>query len=191
MRTLALVVLSATVVALAGAGRAAAQEQQVALTSTIVENFVGAHQELEALASELEKRYGDRSEEEGDDPVTALPAYQGIADARERTTRILDAHGFKDLDEWQRVTTSVLVAYDYVDPGSAPTDPAAEREKARADVEADTSLTPEQKESALKDLDAQYAALPETAPLPGNVDVVRPFADRIRPIAENNSGGKP
>src|SRR5215471_18466731 len=103
MRTLALVVLSVAVVALAGAAdRAAAQEQQVALTSSIVENFVGAHQELEALASDLEKRYGDRSEEEGDDPVAALPAYQGIADARERTIRILDAHGFKDLDEWQR-----------------------------------------------------------------------------------------
>lgn len=161
-------------------------KEQVALTPQVVENYLNAHAALETLARDLAKQYGDRSDTEGDDPVASLPAYQEIPDAKSRTSAILSQYGFTDLDSLQLVASSVLLAYDYVDPANAPPDAAAEKEKAKADIEADTSLTPEKKQEQLQLLDQQYASVIQYKPLPGNVEAVRPYADRIKPIAEAN-----
>jgi hypothetical protein len=164
----------------------AADSDQVALSEKSVETFLAAHGELEALARAFAVQYGDRSDAEGDDPVAALPAFQDVPQAREKTMQVLSSHGFVDLDEWERVTNSVLLAYQYVDPADAPPDAEAEKAKARAEIEKDPSLSPEKKTAALAQLESEYATLLDYAPLPGNVEAVRPFAARIKPIAEEN-----
>ena len=164
----------------------AGDEEQVALTAQMVQNFVEGHADLEALAVDLAKQYGDRSETEGDDPVASLSAYQDIAEAKTRTAGLLTKHGFPDLDSWELVTNSVLLAYQYVDPSTAPPDINEEKAKARAEIEADKTLTPDSKQEAVKQLDEQYSSLLQYVPLPGNIEAVRPFAGRIKPIAEAN-----
>jgi hypothetical protein len=164
----------------------AASDEQVTLSPSVVEKFLGAHDELEALAADLAKKYGDRSEAEGDDPVAALPAYQDVPDAKQRTAMLMVKYGFIDLDDWQRVANSVLVAYQFLDPANVPPDVDQEKAKARGDIDADKSLTPEKKAQALQELDEQYAAVATYVPLPGNVEVVRPYADRIKAIVGSN-----
>lgn len=164
----------------------AADSDQTALSQKTVETFLAAHDELEALARAFATQYGDRSDAEGDDPVAALPAFQDVPAAREKTKQVLASHGFVDLDEWDRVTHSVLLAYQYVDPADAPPDADAEKAKARAEIDQDATLTPEKKAEALAQLESEYATLLDYAPLPGNVEAVRPFAARIKPIAEEN-----
>src|SRR3954449_13529322 len=72
----------------------AGDQEQVALTAQMVEKFVEGHADLEALAKDLAKQYGDRSETEGDDLVAALPAYQDIPEAKARTAALLTKYGF-------------------------------------------------------------------------------------------------
>jgi len=164
----------------------AASDEQVTLSASVVEKFLTAHPDLEALAGDLAKKYGDRSEAEGDDPVMALPAYQDIPEAKERTASLLVKYGFIDLDDWQRVANSVYVAYQFLDPANVPPDVESEKAKARKDIEADKSLTPEKRTQALEQLDEQYAAVANYVPLPGNIDTVRPFADRIKAMIGQN-----
>jgi len=184
MRVLALLFLVLTLAGLQPG--VAATDEQVTLSPAVVEKFLASHGELETLAADLAKQYGDRSEAEGDDPVLALPAYQDIPEAKQRIITLLVKFGFIDLDDWQRVTNSVFVAYQFLDPANVAPDFEAEKAKARKEIDADKSLTPAKRAEALQQLDDQYAAVADYVPLPGNVEVVRPFADRIKPLVAPN-----
>jgi hypothetical protein len=177
--------------------QACAQDDQIKLTGAMVENFIAAHGELAALAATLTKKYGDRSDSPGDDPVASLPAFQDVAEARTQTSAILAKYGFKDLDDLEIVTNSVMLAYqaDVPDSGDgqqaatsdgSPEDLDAEKAKAKAEVEADVSLTPDKKKEALQQIEDQYASLEALIPLPGNAEVVKPYLDRLKPIADTN-----
>ena len=172
-----------------------AQDDQIKLTAPIVETFIAAHAELSGLAAELTKKYGDRSETPGDDPVASLPAFDNVPEAKAQATALLAKYRYKDFDEFEIVTNSVMLAYqadvpdtagDQAGSNGAPVDLDAEKAKAKADVEADTSLTPDKKKEALQQIEEQYASLPDLAPLPGNADVVKPYLDKLKPIAEAN-----
>ena len=184
MRILAVLLLLLGVAGIAPAF--AASDEQVTLSPGVIEKFLAAHDELEALATDLAKKYGDRAEAEGDDPVISLPAYQDVPEAKERTATLLVKYGFIDLDDWQRVANSVFVAYQFLDPANVPPDVETEKAKARKDIEADKTLTPEKKTQALQQLDEQYAAVANYVPLSGNVEMVRPFADRIKAMIGQN-----
>jgi hypothetical protein len=195
MRLLPLLCLtSSLMLPLLGLSTAArAQDDQVKLTAPMVENFIAAHAELSTLAVDLTKKYGDRSETPGDDPVASLPAFKDIAEAKAQTDALLAKYQYKSLDELDVVTNSVMLAYqadvpDTGQPGAGgqPADLDAGEAKAKADVEADTSLTPEKKKEALQQIEEQYASLQDSTPLPGNADVVKPYLDRLKPIAEAN-----
>ena len=180
--------------ALGEAGPALAQDDQIKLTGPMVENFIVAHGELTALAVSLTKKYGDRSEAAGDDPVASLPAFDAIPEAKGQTANLLAKYQYKDFDEFEVVTNSVMLAYqadvpDEDQPNNAdgsPVDLDAERAKAKVDVEADASLTPDKKKEALQQIEDQYASLQDSTPLPGNAEAVKPYLDRLRPIAEAN-----
>ncbi|OCC06300.1 hypothetical protein BA190_03435 [Labrys sp. WJW] len=173
-------------------GPAGASDDQVKLTAPMVEKFIAARAELTVLAADLTKKYGDRSDTPGDDPVASLPAFQDIAEAKTRTDAILAKYDFKDLDALDIVTNSVMLAYQADVPDnngaadSGQNDPEADKAKARAEIEADQSLTPEKKKEALQQLDEQFASLQALTPLPGNAEVVKPFLDKLKPIAEAN-----
>ncbi|MGJ4855926.1 hypothetical protein ACN6KF_001883 [Labrys sp. La1] len=174
------------------AGSAGASDDQIRLTPSMVEKFIAARGELTVLAADLAKKYGDRSDTPGDDPVASLPAFQDIAEAKTRIDAILAKYEFKDLDTLDVVTNSVMLAYQADVPDNngtadnAPNDPEADKAKARAEIEADQSLTPEKKKEALQQLDEQFASLQALTPLPGNAEVVKPFLDKLKPIAEAN-----
>jgi hypothetical protein len=195
MRFLRILSLASGLIAAGLATPASAQDDQITLTGPIVENFIAAHGELSALAGELTKKYGDRSETPGDDPVASLPAFDNVPEAKAQTQALLAKYHYKDFDELEIVTNSVMLAYqtdvpdsgdDQATPGGSQVDLDAEKAKAKAEVEADTSLTPDRKKEALQQIDDQYASLQDSTPLPGNAEAVKPYLDKLKPIAEAN-----
>jgi hypothetical protein len=195
MRFLRILSLASGLIAAGLATPASAQDDQITLTGPIVENFIAAHGELSALAAELTKKYGDRSETPGDDPVASLPAFDNVPEAKAQTQALLAKYHYKDFDDLEIVTNSVMLAYqtdvpdsgdDQATPGGSQVDLDAEKAKAKAEVEADTSLTPDRKKEALQQIDDQYASLQDSTPLPGNAEAVKPYLDKLKPIAEAN-----
>ena len=195
MRFLRILSLASGLIAAGLVTPASAQDDQITLTGPIVENFIAAHGELSALAAELTKKYGDRSETPGDDPVASLPAFDNVPEAKAQTQALLAKYHYKDFDELEIVTNSVMLAYqtdvpdsgdDQATPGGSQVDLDAETAKAKAEIEADTSLTPDRKKEALQQIDDQYASLQDSTPLPGNAEAVKPYLDKLKPIAEAN-----
>ena len=168
------------------AAPARAADEQIRLTSAMVESYIVSHDTLEALALGFAKEFGDRSETPGEDPLSTLDAYQSIEPARQKTEAAMKAAGFASLDEWIKVNTSIILAYPYLDPTAAPPDVNTEKAAALADIKADATLDDTTRAQAIAELDDQYAELARYVPLPGNVDTIRPFKSRLQPLVDPN-----
>lgn len=180
------------------------EPKQVPLNPKLVEHFIAAWPEFEALreklaaanpqASEQNKNPKDQPESdeaevgEAEDPVGALAAYLDDPKAKPEIEAVLKKHDFATYSDWADVAQSVLLAFGASDPDGGGTDLAAEKKKVQEEIEADAALSVDEKKSALKDLDEQFAALESFQPLPGNVDAVKPYLDKIKDLFGDEDG---
>lgn len=174
------------------------EPKQVPLQGKQVEAFIAAWPEFEALreklaaanpqAKEQDKNPKNQPESdeaevgEAEDPIGALAAYLDDAKAKPQIEEILKKHGFATYSDWADVAQSVLLAFGASDPDGGGADLAAEKKKVQDEINGDAALSEDEKKSALKDLDEQFAALESFQPLPGNVDAVKPYLDKIKTL---------
>ncbi len=174
------------------------EPKQIPLTPKLVESFIAAWPEFEALREKLQAadpadkdqnknpQNGPESDEaevgEAEDPIGALAAYLDKPDARPQIEAILKKYNFATYSDWADVAQSVLLAFGASDPDGGQTDLAAEKKKVQNEIETDAALSEDEKKSALKDLDEQFAALESFQPIPGNVEVVKPYLDKIKTL---------
>jgi hypothetical protein len=211
MRALLLAVLVAGAWAVAGPGfgqeppqaqpaEAAATDiepKQVQLTPKLVENFLAAWPEFEALREKLTANSPAAKEQdnpqnapesdeaeigEAEDPVGALAGYLDKPEAKAEIDAILKKYELATYSDWADLAQSVMLAFGASDPDGGETDLAAEKRKVQSEIETDAALSEEEKQAALKDLDEQFAALESFQPLPGNVEVVRPYLGKIKAL---------
>lgn len=185
----------------APAGEASANDiepKQIPLTPKLVEGFLAAWPEFEDLREKLTaaspnakaqdnnpqgQPESDEAEVgEAEDPVGALAAYLDKPEARAQIDAILKKHDFANYADWANAAQSVLLAFGASDPEGGETDLSAEKRKVQTEIEGDAALSEEEKQAALKDLDEQFAALESFQPLPGNVDVVKPYVEKIKAL---------
>ncbi len=57
-----------------------------------------------------------------------------------------------------------------------------EKAKVVQQIEADGSLSPEDRQRQLAELDEQFSALARYAPKPENIEAVRPYLDKLKVI---------
>lgn len=184
------------------------EPKQVPLDGKKVEAFIAAWPEFEALREKLAaqnpqtneqtKNQNDQPESdeaevgEAEDPVGALAAYLDDAKAKPQIETILKKHDLASYSDWADVAQSVLLAFGASDPDGGGTDLAAEKKKVQEEIQADAALSEDEKKAALKDLDEQFAALESFQPLPGNVEAVKPYLEKIKNLFgddEGDSGG--
>lgn len=184
------------------------EPKQVPLDGKKVEAFIAAWPEFEALREKLAaqnpqtneqtKNQNDQPESdeaevgEAEDPVGALAAYLDDAKAKPQIEAILKKHDLASYSDWADVAQSVLLAFGASDPDGGGTDLAAEKKKVQEEIQADAALSEDEKKAALKDLDEQFAALESFQPLPGNVEAVKPYLEKIKNLFgddEGDSGG--
>ena len=159
------------------------EPQQVQLNASAVERFLASWKDLDALREKLDKQAGtDAGGEEDSDPLFALGAYLDKPKAKAEIDKTLSKYGFANYSDWANVAQSVMLAFGSADPQNGPLDLEAEKARVIEEINADKSLTPDDKKQALAALDEQFAALADFQPLPGNVDVVKPYLDKIREI---------
>ncbi|MBB3972156.1 hypothetical protein [Hansschlegelia beijingensis] len=175
-----------------------AEPKQVPLTPKLVEAFISAWPEFEALREKLaandpadksQAKTPDNQPEsdeaevgEAEDPVGALAAYLDKPEAKAQIDAILKKYEFATYADWANVAQSVLLAFGASDPEGNETDLAGEKKKVQSEIENDAALSEDEKKAALKDLDEQFSALESFQPLPGNVDVVKPYLDKIKAL---------
>jgi hypothetical protein len=158
--------------------------EQVQLTPKDVENFLASYPAMQKLAQQFETRYGAPQSTDDDDPAGTFAGYLKNDKARAEVEALLKRYGFPNFEAWQRVTTSVVIAYGALGDeaaGAADQDVDKEIEAIRKDPK----LTEEQKDARISELTEQLGALTSLRPLPGNVDVVRPFEARLKAVMES------
>lgn len=181
------------------------EPKQVPLDAKKVESFISAWPEFEALREKLaaqnpatadqNKNSNDQPESdeaevgEAEDPVGALAAYLDDPKAKPQIEAILKKHRLATYSDWADVAQSVLLAFGASDPDGAGTDLAAEKKKVQEDIQSDAALSEDEKKAALKDLDEQFAALESFQPLPGNVEAVKPYLEKIKNLFGDDEGG--
>lgn len=183
------------------------EPKQVPLDAKKVEAFIAAWPEFEKLREKLaaanpqtaaeDKNKKDEPESdeaevgEAEDPVGALATYLDDPKAKPQIEAVLKKHAFATYSDWADVAQSVLLAFGASDPEGGTTDLAAEKKKVQDEIQADAALSEDEKKSALKDLDEQFAALESFQPLPGNVDAVKPYLDKIKNLFGDEDDGTP
>lgn len=172
------------------------EPKQVPLQAKQVEAFIAAWPEFEDLREKLAAANPQAKEQdknpknapesdeaevgEAEDPIGALAAYLDDPKAKPQIEDILKKHGFATYSDWADVAQSVLLAFGASDPDGGGADLASEKKKVQDEINGDAALSEDEKKSALKDLDEQFAALESFQPLPGNVDAVKPYLDKIK-----------
>lgn len=146
---------------------------QIALTPAMVEQFLKSWPDIAALGDKLADEFG--VDEDAADPAAAFTIWARRPQAAERIGAVLRQHGYSGLDEWSRVTNSVLVAYDYDD---SLTDPAQIADAVR-EIESTPGMSREEKDGLIAQVHQQAEQAAANKPLPGNSAVVEPFRDRI------------
>jgi hypothetical protein len=146
--------LSATVAALplaTWATRAAAEAQQgpppqIQLTAKQIEQYIAAFKEVSPLIDKLEKA-GDKP-----DPKLITALEEGVK-----------KHGFKDLDEYDTVASSIAAVLDGVDPKTKQyTDPRVSIKQEIAEIQKDKTIKPADRKKQLQELNQ---ALKEVQPV--------------------------
>lgn len=182
------------------------EPKQVPLNPKLVEGFIAAWPEFEALREKLATANPQTAEQdknpknqpesdeaevgEAEDPVGALAAYLDDPKAKPQIEAVLKKHDFATYSDWADVAQSVLLAFGASDPDGGGTDLAAEKKKVQDEIESDAALSADEKTSALKDLDEQFAALESFQPLPGNVDAVKPYLEKIKNLFGDDESGE-
>lgn len=160
----------------------AADREQVTLTPQLVERYLKSRAEFETLFKSLEQRFGPAKTEEGDDELTGLASYLDRSVPRKEIETVLKRNGFASFDQWSNVSYSVLLA------GGTALSPAMggslDEEKAKVvqQIDADQTLSPDERKRQLTELDEQFAALARFAPRPENIEAVRPYLDKLKTI---------
>ena len=159
--------------------------EQVPLTPKDVENFLASYPALQSLSKQLEARYGAPQTTDEEDPAGAFAGYLQNDKARAEIEGVLKRYGFPNFDAWSRVTNSVVIAYGAVSGGETASGSDNDSlDKEIEDIRKDPKLTDEQKDAKIAELTEQLGALDTFRPLSGNVDVVRPFAARLKTLLE-------
>jgi lipase chaperone LimK len=92
---------------------------------------------------------------------------------------MLETHGFETYAAWANAAHSIGIAMEAASFGNVE-DLGSQKDAARKDIEADKSLSDEDKAKAIEELESQFAALAEFEPLPGNREAVQPYLARLR-----------
>lgn len=160
----------------AGAG----EGEQVALTPGLVQAMMAASEEM---FKSREQEAGEGEDEAGAAGRDSEPQELSAA-AEAALDTLVRKHGFAGIAEFERVSGSVMSALQAIELESPETIAQIKAEIAR--LQADASIPAAEKDEMLGSLRQQLT--PPAIAIPANLDVVRPFRDKLLDLLE---GGQP
>jgi hypothetical protein len=153
---------------------------QVQLTPEILERFIASLPALIALSRELDREQGRTDPVPLQDDLSfVLVPYLFDPKTEAHINGKLAEFGFASYADWANVAHSVSLVEEATDFTGA-IDLPGQEQAARAEIERNGQLSPEEKAKALEDLKSQFAALAEFEPLPGNRETAAPYLERLR-----------
>jgi hypothetical protein len=157
----------------------AAEVRQVPLTADMVDRFIVSFKEMREVA----KKFPDTKLP--DSVINEAPGseFKHMAqDKREAMNAVATANGFKDLDEWSVVGSSIAMSYTYALQGKKPGELAKAIAMHISEVKEDPKLDPAQKEAQIAQLQDFGQKLARLEPTPDNFELVKQMKAKVAPI---------
>jgi hypothetical protein len=149
----------------------AEEAHQVPLTEDMIDRFVASYPEMRAIGAKFPAtQTPDEPSGKGDSDKSDLDALP--PEKREAMTAVATKHGFKDLEEWSAVASSVVMSYAYLREGKGLDELDKMVNQLVAQAENDTKLTEEQKQKTITQVRELGAKLAKLQPLPQNYELV-------------------
>lgn len=156
------------------------QPVQIQLSADVVQRYVESLPDTIALAREFDtKENAPPGSTSLDDMPFLLAPYLFDPAAERRINSVLARFGFDNYAAWANAGYSIALAAESVNFGRVE-DLTSQKGAAEREIRGDKALSDEDKQKAIEDLDAQFAALAEFEPLSGNREAVQPFLQRLR-----------
>jgi hypothetical protein len=156
------------------------QPVQIQLSADMVQRYVQSLPDTIALAREFDaKEKAPPASTNLDDIAFLLVPYLFDPEAERRINTVLVQFGFDNYAAWANAAYSIALAAESVSFGHIE-DLTSQKGAAEREIRQDKTLSEDDKKKAIEDLDAQFAALAEFEPLPGNREAVQPFIQRLK-----------
>jgi len=155
--------------------------QQVALSQTMVRQFLSSYPQLQSLRKKYESQAPSSADGSGKSGNPA-PSYATSAAARAEMQAMLSSSGFSDLSEWTKVATSLSLAYGFVKSGKNIEDLSTQTNRAIENIQKNPKMPDAQKQQVIAMMRQQMGRF---SPLPGNVELVQSMIDEIKPVMES------
>jgi hypothetical protein len=164
--------------------------KQIELSADMVKRFVATFSEIKKWqkANDTTSKTTDdedADEEGGSNNASAMALVQA-AKSSEEVKAILKKNNFGDLDKFAQVAQSTIMAYYYADPESGlGADYEVNLRKSIEQLKNDKDISDEEKAEAIKGLESDIQGAQLRKPLPGNIEVVKPFVAEIKQVVES------
>ncbi len=157
----------------------AADVRQVQLTEDMINRFIVSFKAMREAAKKFPKT------ELPDSVIDEAPGSElkhMPEDKRAAMTEVATANGFKDLDDWSVVGSSIAMSYAYALQGKKPGELAKTISAHISEVKDDSKLNAEQKEEQIARLQEFGQKLGRLEPLPENYALVEQMKSKVAPI---------
>ena len=157
----------------------AADVRQVPLTEDMVNRFIASFKGMREVAKKFPNTKLPDSviDEAPGSEFKHMPE-----DKRAAMTEVATANGFKDLEDWSVVGSSIAMSYTYALQGKKPGELAKAISMHISEVKEDPKLNSEQKEEQIARLEDFGQKLGRLEPLPENYALVEQMKDKVKPI---------
>jgi hypothetical protein len=157
----------------------AADVRQVHLTEDMVNRFIASFKSMREVAKKFPNTKLPDSviDEAPGSEFKHMPE-----DKRAAMTEVATANGFKDLDDWSVVGSSIAMSYTYALQGKKPGELAKAIDMHISEVKEDPKLDAEQKQAQIARLEEFGQKLGRLEPLPENYALVEQMKDKVAPI---------
>jgi hypothetical protein len=157
----------------------AADVRQVVLTEDMVNRFIASFKGMREVAKKFPNTKLPDSviDEAPGSEFKHMPE-----DKRAAMTEVATANGFKDLEDWSVVGSSIAMSYTYALQGKKPGELAKAISMHISEVKEDPKLNAEQKEAQIARLEDFGQKLGRLEPLPENYALVEQMKDKVAPI---------
>ncbi len=153
--------------------------RQVPLTEDMVNRFIASFKEMREVGKKFpETKLPDQVINEAPGSEFKYMA----ADKREAMTKVAVDNGFKDIDDWSVVGSSIAMSYTYALQGKKPGEVTKAVAMHIAEVKEDKSLTAEQKDAQIAQLEDFAKKLGKLEPMPENYALVEQMKAKVAPI---------
>jgi hypothetical protein len=157
----------------------AADVRQVPLTEDMITRFIASFKGMREVAKKFPNTTLPDSviDEAPGSELKHMPE-----DKRAAMTEVATSNGFKDLDDWSVVGSSIAMSYAYALQGKKPGELAKTIGTHISEVKDDPKLNAEQKEAQIARLEDFGQKLGRLEPLPENYALVEQMKDKVAPI---------